>query len=223
MPKQRRGFIYYIIYAIINSIMCVPCLYGYAAVIFNHEAFQSHTAALSKIVLLSSTVHGFCFVAFSTLPFAIGQVQDAGLIFLSAMSSKIADEIIKDGGTTDEILSTTIVTLGLATASLGVVLILMGKFKLADVVAYLPLPVRAGVALCISKAMVKFVDWSYLFDVRALLLALPGILAGVALTWISRLNNSAALPMSMVVIPSIFYIALLLSGSSIEDARAGGW
>ena len=35
---------------------------------------------------------------------------------------------------------TTIVLLGLGTASLGAVLILAGKFRLADAVAYLPLP-----------------------------------------------------------------------------------
>jgi SulP family sulfate permease len=50
----------------------------------------------------------------------------------------------ENGGDVDsiseEVLSTTIVLLGCATASLGAVLILMGKFRLADVVAYLPLP-----------------------------------------------------------------------------------
>lgn len=72
-------------------------------------------------------------------------MQDAGLIFLSAMSNKIASRILEESGEDTEdvaevVLSTTIVLLGLATASLGAVLILMGKFRLADVVAYLPLP-----------------------------------------------------------------------------------
>ena len=60
------------------------------------------------------------------------------------MSNKIATKILEERGDADgvaeEVLSTTIVLLGLATASLGAVLILMGKFRLADVVAYLPLP-----------------------------------------------------------------------------------
>jgi len=72
-------------------------------------------------------------------------VQDAGLIFLSAMSNKIASRILEDSGEDTEdvaevVLSTTIVLLGLVISSLGAVLILMGKFRLADVVAYLPLP-----------------------------------------------------------------------------------
>lgn len=143
--RLNTGFLYYIIYAFVNSIMCLPCLYGYASVIFGHAIFQQHINALSKLVIFSSVVHQSCFTLFSSLPFSIGQVQDAGLIFLSAMSNKIATKILEESGgdmdsVAEEVLSTTIVLLGLATASLGGVLILMGKFRLADVVAYLPLP-----------------------------------------------------------------------------------
>lgn len=73
-----QGFIYYIVYALVNAIMCVPCLYGYASVVFAHDVYQSHVNALSKLVIFSSLVHQCCFSIFSTLPFAIGQVQDAG-------------------------------------------------------------------------------------------------------------------------------------------------
>jgi len=145
--KNSDSFIYYIIYALVNSIMCVPCLYGYASVIFNHSVFQPHINALSKLVILSSVVHQFCFSTFSSLSFSIGQVQDAGLIFLSAMSNAIATSILAekgDGASLDddvvaEVLSSTVVLLGLSTACLGAVLIMMGKFRLADAVAYLPL------------------------------------------------------------------------------------
>jgi MFS superfamily sulfate permease-like transporter len=72
------------------------------------------------------------------------------------MSHKIATSILNDqSGDGDEtkytddevvsvIISTTIVLLGLSTASLGGVLILAGKFRFADAVAYLPLPVVGG-------------------------------------------------------------------------------
>ncbi len=72
------------------------------------------------------------------------------------MSHKIATSILNDqSGDSDEtkytddevvsvIISTTIVLLGLSTACLGGVLILAGKFRFADAVAYLPLPVVGG-------------------------------------------------------------------------------
>jgi len=246
LPSEPKGesFIYYIVYALVNSIMCIPCLYGYASVIFSHEVYQPHINVLSKLVILSSVVHQFCFSIFSTLPFSIGQVQDAGLIFLSAMSHRIATSILNSAGddadNTDvvtEIVSTTIVLLGLATASLGAVLILAGKFRFADAVAYLPLPVvggylafigyfcvEAGVALCIGETIMTPSDWIKMFDRQSLILALPGILAGIFLTFVARkCSDEAMLPISMVVIPVVFYLVLFLRGWSIEDAREGGW
>ena len=83
---------------------------------------------------------------------------------------------------------------------------------------------EAGVALCISKPVMKLSDWSNLLDDQSLLLAIPGVLAGVALTSISRkCNDEAMLPISMVAIPLVFYAVLFICGWSIEDAREGGW
>lgn len=76
--------------------------------------------------------------------FAIGMVQDAGLIFLSSMSNTIADIMIEDGESEKAIVSTAMVILSLGTAVLGLVLFVIGKFKLANIVAYLPMPVIGG-------------------------------------------------------------------------------
>ncbi len=82
VASTDQGFTYIIVYALVNSIMCVPCLYGYASVVYSHDIYQSHINALSKLLILSSMVHQFCFSIFSTLPFAIGTVQDAGEFIL---------------------------------------------------------------------------------------------------------------------------------------------
>lgn len=132
------------IYAIINVIIAVPGLIGYASVIFNHPSFQPHMAELAKLVIFSSLVHQLAFTLFSSLSFAIGTVQDAGLIFLSAMANTIANAILSDGGSIDEVISTTLVVLPLGTAALGLVLMLLGKFRLLDIVSYLPMPVIGG-------------------------------------------------------------------------------
>jgi len=60
--------------------------------------------------------------------------QDAGLIFLSAMSGNIANAMLAENATEEEILSTVLVLLAVGTATLGVVLILMGHFRLAEYV-----------------------------------------------------------------------------------------
>ena len=106
----------------------------------------------------------------SAMPFAIGQVQDAGLIFLSHMASNVAthhnailfnnndddkDENNANGlhdqqnqdnqqepaDPTVALLSTAVVLLGLSTACLGLLLVVVGRARLAKFVAYLPMPV----------------------------------------------------------------------------------
>ena len=51
VPDGSRGgkhYIFCLIYAVVNVIIAVPSLFGYAAVIFNHPIFSSHMNALSK-------------------------------------------------------------------------------------------------------------------------------------------------------------------------------
>ncbi|KAL7544042.1 hypothetical protein ACHAXR_013481 [Thalassiosira sp. AJA248-18] len=233
----QYNIFHYLVYALINAIIAVPGLYGYASVIFNHPVFQPHMAKLSKLVVASSLVHQLGFALFSSLNFAIGTVQDAGLIFLSAMSNSIAQSILDEGGTDEEVISTTLVILPLGTAVLGLVLMLLGKFKLLDIVSYLPMPViggylafigyfclEAGVALCIGKPMTELSDWRYLLDPHSLLLATPGLLSAALLTIISRkADNDAILPITMVAIPATFYAVLLIFGISLDEAREDGW
>jgi SulP family sulfate permease len=171
------------------------------------------------------------------LDFAIGTVQDAGLIFLSSMANTIADIMVEDGESEAAILSTTLVLLSAGTALLGLILVVMGQFKLANAVAYLPMPVvggylafigyfccQAGVALCISKSMESVTDWSYLADPQYLLLASPGLLAALALTWLSRnAKNPTSLPVAMVAIPAAFYVVIYATGYGLEGARQDGW
>lgn len=234
-----RGYTYLhiIIYAIINVIIAVPGLIGYASVIFNHPSFQPHMAELAKLVIFSSFVHQLAFTLFSSLSFAIGTVQDAGLIFLSAMANTIANAILSEGGSVEEVISTTLVVLPLGTATLGLVLMLLGKFRLLDIVSYLPMPViggylafigyfclEAGVALCIGKSMTTISDWAYLLEPHSLLLATPGLLAALILTIISRkATNDAILPTAMVAIPAFFYLILFLCSVTLDEARDSGW
>lgn len=94
-------------------------------------------------------ISGQCIYACSLFEANRCNAPCSGLIFLSAMSHLIATSILNGSGGSDddvvaEILSTTIVLLGLSTASLGAVLIVAGKFRIADAVAYLPLPVVGG-------------------------------------------------------------------------------
>ena len=91
-----------LMYGLINAVVVSPVMIGFAAIIFRHKAFHEDAgtyAQLVKLVLFSSAVHQAAFSAYSSLPFAIGQVQDAGLIFLSKMACEIADAMADEQAT----------------------------------------------------------------------------------------------------------------------------
>lgn len=78
---------------LVNSILTIPCMVGYAAIIFSDLAFRPYVPMLAKLILFSAVIHQVVFCLLSSLPFAIGQVQDAGLIFLAAIAISISQRI----------------------------------------------------------------------------------------------------------------------------------
>lgn len=51
---------------------------AYAAIVFRHPAYAAYIDPLSKMFFLSSAIHQAVFCLMSSLPFAMGQVQDVG-------------------------------------------------------------------------------------------------------------------------------------------------
>ncbi|EJK73300.1 hypothetical protein THAOC_05082, partial [Thalassiosira oceanica] len=78
-----------VLYALVNASIVLPVLMSFGAIIYRDDFFRPHVSVLMKLTVVSGAVHQLCFSAMSSLPFAVGQVQDAGLIFLSAIAGDI--------------------------------------------------------------------------------------------------------------------------------------
>ena len=225
------------IFGAINAIVAVPCMIAYAAIIFADPFFHPFKGQLIKLVLFSSVIHQACFSAQSSLPFAIGQVQDAGLIFLSQMAKSIVVSCKAASLPDEEIIATTLVGLGCCTAALGASLWITGRLQLADAVQYLPLPVIGGylafIGLYCFEAALSLMtgleltgllsltdahtEWHELTTLRNLWLTLPGILCGIALLlMVVRVRHYLALPLSLMAIPVGFYAVLLCTELNLE-------
>lgn len=229
------------LYGALNTIILIPVMISFAQIIFRDPFFQPYMADLIKLVLVSAAVHQLCFTVASSLPFAVGQVQDAGLIFLSAMATSTVRQLDPQANdsqqTLDQILATTLFTLAGSTALLGIALIITGKLKLASFVQYLPMPVvggylayigfyclEAGLSMMANTTIKEPADWLKLANSDALVHITPGVLAGIALFMVlSRCDHMAVLPGGMFAILVVFYSIVLLGGYSLEDARKAGW
>jgi MFS superfamily sulfate permease-like transporter len=241
--KESSSIFLSLVYGLINAVLTVPCMYGYCAIIFSDEVYLPYRNDLSKLVLLSSAIHQLVFTLLSSLPFAIGQVQDAGLIFLSAMATLIAHAGKREGWDDQEILATILVGTAISTATLGLSLIVIGKFKLGNFVSYLPAPVIggylafigyfcfiAGLNLCSNivfsgRIQIDYTAYSTLFQSSSkLLLCIPGILGGIILLVVShKLKHVGALPLAIVLLAGAFYIVLICSNTSMSEAALNGW
>ncbi|KAG7401740.1 hypothetical protein PHYBOEH_011029 [Phytophthora boehmeriae] len=177
------------------------------------------------------------FTLLSSLPFSIGQVQDAGLIFLSTMATSICDSLGDDEPVNAKV-TTTIITLGIATASLGVCLVVMGKLRLAALASYLPMPViggylafigifclYAGLALCTGLVVNDITSMLDVFtNAHDVLLCVPGVLGGAFLLFVSqRYDSSFILSGAIMIMPVVFFLIMIAGGISMDDARDGGW
>lgn len=222
-----------LLYGTINGIMCIPVTISFCTIIYRDKGFETYLPQLVKLVLFSSMIHQWAFTYFSSLPFAIGQVQDAGLIFLSAMASDIVQGCARE----EQIVPTTIVVLPICTFLLGGMLVVVAKLKLATVIQYLPMPViggylafigffcgQAGLAMMAGAQVTNISEWGNLYNERAIILLTPGVLLGVTTYMLLRnVRSPYVLPACMAAILALFFSAMLLSGMTLEGAREYGW
>lgn len=222
-----------VMYGLVNAVIVLPVIMSFGNIIYHDDFFRPYLPVLVKLTVVSGVVHQFCFSTLSTLPFAVGSVQDAGLIFLSTIASSIV-RYCKDRGCDDEqILATTLVGLSIFTASLGIGLIVIGKLKLAGYVQKLPTPVVGGYlafigffcgqsALCLlsGKHVTGIMEWYKFMEKSSLLLLAPGVIGGVGIyISVRKLKHMAVLPTSIALLVAIFYGSLKWFGLSLEDAK----
>ncbi|KAM3572911.1 hypothetical protein VYU27_005111 [Nannochloropsis oceanica] len=226
-----------VLYGLINASICLPASISFSTIIFRHEAFAPYLPVLVRLVLLSSAVHATIFVWLSSMPFAVGQVQDAGLIFLSSMASILADYCRQHKLSDAVLLSTTLVLLSLSTALVGLSLILMGKLQLASAVTYIPMAAvsgylafiglfafNAGISFMTETQLDSIASWRHLDAPSDLVKLAPGLALGVGMFIALRhIHHVLTLPGTLALSVVIFYVILSVLGLDLAQAQTLGW
>lgn len=221
----------------VNAVVALPIMLSFAAIIFRDPFFHPYLGSLVKLVFLASALHQAAFAAFSTLPFAVGQVQDVGLIFLSAIASSVVGLCGQAGVGAKNTLATVLATLTCSTGVVGALIVGTGVLKLAGVVQYVPLPVvggylcfvgyfclAAGVSLASGVEVSGLASWAQLASAEALLKLAPALAMVLLITVVlQRFRSPFVLPALLVAAPALFYAVLWCQGMSLEEAREAGW
>ncbi|KAG1670994.1 hypothetical protein FOA52_014384 [Chlamydomonas sp. UWO 241] len=199
--------------------------------------FTPYVGSLCRFFFFSSAIHQTVFCLLSTLPFAVGQVQDVGLIFLSSMGSSIAAISRVEGLTPEVALGTTLITFSVATLTVGLLTMLVGRWRLAQLVMYVPLPVvggylgyvgyfcvAGGAALAAGVEINTVTSWVHILNAQALTRLAPLALSvAMLMLTMEHATHPLALPCVLALIPALFYVVLFACGLTLADAQDAGW
>ncbi|GLI60655.1 hypothetical protein VaNZ11_002855 [Volvox africanus] len=232
----RSSFFSAVVFGIINAVVSMPTLIAYAAIVFKAPLYAPYIDSLCRFFFFSSGIHQLVFVGLSTLPFAIGQVQDVGLIFLSAMASDIALQVTGPDAAAVA-LGSSLLAMTLSTFIVGLLTVVVARLKLADMVSYVPLPVvggylgfvgyfciAGGTALASGVQVDTLVSWTNLFSWDPFTKLIPTAASITALMLcVKYVSHPLALPGLLTVIPLTFHLVLWLIGWNLEQAQGAGW
>jgi sulfate permease, SulP family len=138
-----------ITFGLINTVAGIPALIAFCAIVFRDDIYEDHLQDLAKLFFLASAIQQTVSILLSGLSFAVCQVQDVGIIFLSAMATSIAGITTASSGSGDDdaaalAVSTSLLLMCIATFLVGLGSLFITKARLYGFVNYLPLPVVGG-------------------------------------------------------------------------------
>lgn len=205
---------------------------SFAALIFS-SSLSNFLSAGVGLVLLSVAVTRVTIALTSSYP---GSVADLGTVptVILAWSAGMVVREMPAAATSSEVLITVIVTLSLTSLLTGLFLYGIGVLGLGNAVRSLPYPVVGGFVASTGWLLVKgsfkvMTDHSFSMANMSLLVQseliqwVPGLVLAVYLLAISRRHtHSLVMSSSIVAAIGLFYLLLLLIGSSAEQASVQG-
>jgi SulP family sulfate permease len=170
----------------------------------------------------------------SSVPGIVTGIQENPAVIQSVIVAGLVGTLSTPGGIDN--LSTILAVLILTTFLSGLFLLALGVFKLGELIRYVPFPViggyLAGTGWLLVQASFEVMtglpftlsNLSIQLELEQLLIWLPGlILAFVMIHGLRRVDHILTMPGILFGAIILFYLTLLVSGTSIEEASAQGY
>ena len=212
----------------------------FAVIIFDGEHLETHVEVGLDLHLASAFIGGFITTYFSGCNLSIAGPDINPTVFFAAGTAVIKSHIVGSGEEKEKSQMVTVLLL-IVTGSLAVSLSFytLGKLRLSRLIQFTPASVLSGFLACVGFAVVAeaitvstgvHFSGSHLDDIfltwNGWKLLLPALFLGVPLYVAKRYHFSEPaiyLPIFLILPFIIFYISLLSTGTSHEEAEASGW
>lgn len=196
----------------------------------------AHFAATAAGFTLFGTFVMCVIVAFgSGFPSAICLPEDASAAIMASVAAGLASGMATSGSDPHATFVTVGAAMGLSTLATGAFFVVLGKFRLGNLIRYIPFPVVAGFLAGVGWLLVSggfaimvgvplgFAGLPKLMTPELVLRWLPGIATAAALLFsISRCRSPFALPLVLLASLACFCGYLLASGQTLAAALADG-
>ncbi len=219
---------------LISGMLSVILAISFAALIFSGD-LASHVANGIGLALFGALAIGLVVAATSSYPGTIAGTQDSPAAILALVAVAIANGM-QTSATPEAIFATVVAAIALTSLLTGAFFLALGRFKLGNLMRFLPYPVVGGFLAGTGWLLVQgafgvmagaSLGWSqlpYLFQSNVLTLWLPGsIFAIVLLVLLRRYSHFLIMPATLLVAIGLFYGLLALTHTSVAEASAQGW
>jgi SulP family sulfate permease len=203
-----------------------------AALIFRGR-LSEHLEAGIGLGLASAVVVMVVVALRSSLPGAVGSVQDSTAAVIALVAAEIALDVRAPG---DAAFVTVAVAIAVTTVATGLVLLALGLLRLGNLIRFMPYPVvggfLAGTGLLLTKGAIGVlsgvsVSVSTLDELLVADVAekwLPGAAFAVALlVLVRRWRHALLVPMAILSALALFYVVALATGNGPSELESGGW
>jgi SulP family sulfate permease len=212
------------------GILTVIVSISFAALIFSGEISEFRSFGIG-FILMGDLVLCTLVALLSSYPGSIAIDQD---VTAAVLATVLAVLLLSMPAQADpqEKFYTIVAMIVLTTLVTGLFFLALGYFKLGGLVRYLPYPVMGGFLagtgwLLASGAISVMAEASFtpaLLEAGNLARWLPGLAFGVILLWaLNRFSHYLILPGMFLAATGLFYLAALLTRSSLDQISAQGW
>ena len=209
-------------------LLQITFVISFGALVFSGDLTRQLPQALGVFLLATALLAGLVALR-GSYPGAIGTAQDTPGAVLAVAAAAIAAAL---AGAPGAQFATVIMLVVLATTLTGALMLVLGLFKLGQLVRFLPYPVMggflAGTGWLLAIGGVKVMTTQPLgaawLQAESLTRWLPGVVLGLVIyAATSRLKRPYVFPALLVLALAGFYALVALTRTPLADLRAGNW
>jgi SulP family sulfate permease len=219
---------------LVAGIIGVTIAAAFGTLVFAGD-LSSHVSAGIGLMLFSTAIIAALTAFTTSLRGLVAGLQDAAIAILALVAATITQSM-PASATSQETFLTVSAAIALTSCLTGIAFFLLGQFKLANLIRFIPYPVvggflaGSGVLLAtgaisvMTDTPVSPTQLSPLVAADLLPRWLPGLFLAVILLVVARRSSNALLvPGVLLGGIALFYTVLAVTGTPIAKAVDGGW